>query len=334
MKKVIKIAFFLLFAFSIYLPCNVWAEEKNTVTLGGEPFSVKLFCDGVLVIGTQIVQNENPAEDAGIKQNDIITFANGEKIISNEQLQEIIEDSGGEELSLTIKRGEESIYTTLYPEEDPQGNYKAGMWIRDSAAGIGTITFYSQDLEGFCGLGHGICDKDTGTLMPLATGDVDISYITSVTKSTDGCVGKLNGYFQDYDIGTALSNNENGLYGTMTKQKETGQIIEIGTKSEVQTGPALVYSTIEGSVPKSYNAEIININEENTTRNLVIRITDETLLDKTGGIVQGMSGSPIVQNGKLVGAVTHVMIDNVEYGYGIFAENMLRELEETCKNMS
>lgn len=336
MKKVksfsIFIALFLMFI--SFADTKVYADENETVILGGTPFGIKMFSQGVMVVKTEAVKtNEGavcPAEEAGIKINDIIISANGASLTSNEDLSEIIEKSIGQDIDLTIKRENKSLKIKIRPVLNKQGIYKAGIWVKDSAAGIGTITFYSENAKGFCGLGHGICESSTGMMIPIAYGEVDNAYIASVTKSRDSQVGSLNGYFTKDTIGTALLNCSEGIYGE-TCSEITGARIELADKEEVKTGEAFIYTTVSGEQPEYYEAEILRVNKNSNDTDIIIKITDEELTEKTGGIVQGMSGSPIIQNNKLVGAVTHVIVDDVDCGYGIFAERMFETLAEICK---
>lgn len=336
MKTKSKIAILFLTILILICPASATADVSTNVSesvyLGGEPFGIKMFCDGVLVIGMQDVETKNgkqrPAKNSGIKVNDVITYANGEHIESSEELKSIIESSSGDEITLMIKRDDECIKTKLLPSVDKSGELRAGLWIKDSAAGLGTITFYSESKEKFCGLGHGICESETNAILPISTGDVELAYITSVTKSSGSDIGTLNGYFTGEDIGDATKNLENGIYGDTNRDFDSKQLIEIADSSEVRLGEASILTTAEGSTPKEYKAEIIKVFPKDKTKNIVIKITDEELLKITGGIVQGMSGSPIIQDGKLVGAVTHVIVDKVDCGYGIFAENMLSTMEE------
>ena len=201
------------------------------------------------------------------------------------------------------------------------------MWVRDSTAGIGTLTFYDQKSQCFGGLGHGICDADTYELMPLRTGDILPVTISGVTKGMRGTPGELRGYFSDDEaIGSLGANTSCGVFG-MLEQEPVGTVTQIGLKQSVQTGEVQILTTIDNEGPKYYSAvlESINYHGDQEGKNFVLRITDSKLLEKTGGIVQGMSGSPIIQNGKLIGAVTHVFVNDPTRGYGIFAENMLNQ---------
>lgn len=317
-------------AFISYTPENkqVLADSNNmkTVQLGGEAFGIRMFSDGVLVISVEeTLYSSNipsPALIAGIKANDIIKSADGVILNTNEELSKIIENSGEKEICLRIDRNGEEIETILIPKADVQGEYKAGLWVKDSAAGIGTVTYYDNKTDSFGALGHGICESETGKLIPIAYGEIAKAKINDVQKSTNGNVGSLNGYFDGEVIGKATLNSNCGIFGVIVNDSETKQI-EVADKKEVKTGKAEIYCTIQGNEKKSYNIKIKNlkVSGEDT---MLIEITDPELLKITGGIVQGMSGSPIVQNGKLVGAVTHVLVNNTKRGYGIFIEDMLK----------
>jgi stage IV sporulation protein B len=336
-----KKAFIYLTIFSIFIISGSAATietkaettSENTVILGGNPFGIKMFSDGVMVIKTENVRCEDkeycPAEKADIREDDIIIALDNNKLRSNEELAEIIESSQGRTLKVTIKRDDKTFDVKLTPCKNTQGKYKAGIWVRDSAAGLGTITFYSEKTKGFCGLGHAICDKDTGMIIPLSYGEVVGASISDVTKSENSNVGTLNGYFTDEYYGTAKLNCKKGIYGKNTII-ESGREIEISPSESVKTGYAQIYTTISGTKPELYDVEIIRLYRTNNETDMVIRITDEELIKETGGIVQGMSGSPILQNNRLVGALTHVIVDNVVCGYGIYADEMLETLIESC----
>lgn len=322
MKKIFSLLFItaILLLFSTQ---NISAgTDERMVILGGEPFGITMFSKGVIVIKTNSADNK-------LKPEDVIITADNETVDSSEEMERIISESEDDTLELEIIRNEESIFETARLFEDEHGVKRLGVWIKDSAAGLGTITFYNPQNNTVCALGHGICESDTGKLMPLSEGEIKSAYITSVTKSENGNVGSLNGYFTETHIANALENRSDGIYG-ITESKVRGSSVIVADESEINTGKAKIVTTVHGEIPKEYSAEIIKINHDNDTKNLIIRITDEELLSKTGGIVQGMSGSPIIQNGKLVGALTHVLIDSTDTGYGIFAERMLDISEDAA----
>ena len=305
---------------------NVSSEEKSEkkVILGGVPFGLKLFTSGVLVVE---VEKDSPADKADIKVNDIIIRANEIEIDSNEKLKEIIESTKDNEIVLTINRNGKTVSETIVPEKK-NNNYSAGMWIRDSCAGIGTITYYDPENMSFGALGHGICDPDTGMLMPLRNGDIMSATISHVTKAQDGVVGGLNGYFDDKKIGSITVNNGFGIYGNY-EFVENGSFVTVANDNEIKKGEAYILSTIDEGKPKLYKVKLSKINLSKTNgQNMTVTVVDEELLKKTGGIIAGMSGSPILQNGKLVGAVTHVFVNSPEKGYGISINNMLSNYEQ------
>lgn len=324
MNKFIRYVCSLL---AVILLCPVFTiasaeEQHRTVHVGGMPFGLTMYTGGVIVVNVD-KNNDSPAKEAGIRENDIITRANGNEIKSNEQLQEIIRSSEGADIELSVLRGKSPISLSITPEQDENGSYTAGMWIRDSTAGLGTITYFDESTHSFGALGHGICDRDTGMLLPLGTGQIVQAEITSITKAKKGVAGGLNGTMTDAAIGEMTLNNGYGVYGKYTAEP-SGEEFPCAFDSEIRIGKATIFTTVDDTGIGEYEVEIENLNlADNSGQNMVIRVTDEELLEKTGGIVQGMSGSPIIQDGRLVGAVTHVFINSPEKGYGITIGNML-----------
>lgn len=323
MKKMIRYVCVML-AVALICPAFTAAaqETRRTVHVGGMPFGLTMYTNGVVVVNIDD-SYDSPAQAAGLRENDVITRANDEEITSNERLQEIISSSEGADIELSVLRGKSPISITITPETDDDGNYTAGMWIRDSTAGLGTVTYFDKSTHSFGALGHGICDRDTGLLMPLGSGKVVGARISSITKAQKGVAGGLNGYMNDEAIGEMTVNNSYGVYGKYSILPE-GEEVSCAFDSEIETGPAEIVTTIDDSGIKTYEAEIERLNlNDNSGQNMIVRVTDEELLEKTGGIVQGMSGSPIIQNGRLIGAVTHVFVNAPEKGYGITIGNML-----------
>ncbi|MBE6649092.1 MAG: SpoIVB peptidase [Ruminococcaceae bacterium] len=303
--------------------------STDNICLGGNAFGIKLFTKGVIVVGlTDIVTSSGavcPASDAGVKKGDIILSVNGEKVDSAEDFGAKLAKCGKKGAVLRIMRDEKEFDATVTPVISAEdNNYKVGLWVRDSTAGIGTVTFIDKKTGVFGGLGHGVCDVDTGLLMPLNSGTVIDVEVTGVVKGEPQNPGELQGNFSRKTVGKLDINTETGVFGRLANTDNLGEVVPIGTKETVGEGKIYIYTTISGTTPQKYEAEIIKIyNESGKTKNFMIKVTDERLLEETGGIVQGMSGSPILQNGKLIGAVTHVMINSPEKGYGIFIENML-----------
>lgn len=331
MKKFARTTAFVL-AFAMFItgvPVSASAES-STVILGGQPFGVKFYNDGVMVIELEEFFNGShyvcPAKEGGLQVDDVIKKVNGIEIKTNEDLQETATGCGGKGMSFIIERDGKELCKTVKPQANTVGTYLLGAWVRDSCAGIGTVTYYNPDDNYFAALGHGICDRDTGAMMPLGEAEIVGASISSVEKSSTGKAGSLNGYFTDKTLGTVTNNTINGIYGTIIDNSYlSGDRFEIAEFDEIQTGDAQIITTISGDRPESYDLKITSIRNDDprNNENFVIKVTDKRLLDECGGIVQGMSGSPIVQNGKLIGAVTHVFLNNPEEGFGVAAQFMV-----------
>lgn len=294
---------------------------------GGSPIGIKLLTDGVVVVSTQVVGGTSPAAEAGIKAGDCILTADGEKLNSSNRLAEIIMNSGGSEIDLTVRRDGREFSAKVTPGfSEAEGSYKAGLWIKDSSAGVGTMTYIDPETKSFGALGHPISDTDTKNILPLGSGEIVDAAITGCDAGAAGCPGELMGTFlSGLAAGNIEKNCDQGIFGRINYIGGSAKAMPIAFKTEVETGPAIIRTTVEGSAPKEYSIEIEKISlSEADTKNMVVHITDPELLAVTGGIVQGMSGSPIIQNGKIVGAVTHVFVSDPTMGYGIFIENMLK----------
>lgn len=328
MKKMIRYVSVMLIAVLLTPVFSVSAaDERRTVRLGGVPFGLTMYTGGVVVVNVR-EEDDSPAYAAGIRENDLILSADGEEVSSNEELKEIVSESGGEDIELSVIRGKSPISVTITPEQDEDGDYSVGMWVRDSTAGLGTVTYFDESTHSFGALGHGICDRDTGMLMPLGSGQVVKAEIESISKAKKGIAGGLNGIMTDDEIGELTVNSAFGVYGRYTATPE-GEEYPCAYDSEIRTGKATVYTTLDDSGIGAYEVEIENLNlNDKSGQNMVLRVTDEELLDKTGGIIQGMSGSPIVQDGRLIGAVTHVFVNSPEKGYAITIGNMLSCYEQ------
>ena len=305
--------------------------EPRTVVLCGTPFGIKAYTDGVLVVGLTAVDSgagsRLPAQTAGIKVGDVVLSVDGKSVTTNEQLSERIAEGGGRPQSFRVRRdGVEFTARVTAVWSVSENAFKTGMWVRDSAAGIGTLTFYDESTGVLAGLGHAICDVDTGQPIPISGGELVPAYIFGVTRGQAGAAGELRGCFTEGTLGTLAVNVESGIYGKSDAPPVLGERVQVAMKQQVEVGPARVYTTVSGDKPDWYDVEVTRIRytDSSPTRHMVIKITDSRLLDQTGGIVQGMSGSPLVQNGRLIGAVTHVLVNDPTQGYAIFAENMLK----------
>lgn len=296
------------------------AREERTLIPLGNAVGIKLFADGALVVSVS-------DGDCHLKTGDLLLRINSEKIRSTEFLQSYLQDNAAAPVSLTLRRDSRMCTLTVTPKADTQGVYHIGAWVRDSMAGIGTMTYYDPATGTFGALGHGINDVDTAMLMSLSSGSIMETTVKAVKRGCAGDPGELKGDFTiQRDMGTLRANTAGGVFGTLgdTSLLTNNQHpIPVASADEITTGPATILSTVSGNTPREYAVEILRLNSGNDTRNMVLRITDPALLSATGGIVQGMSGSPILQNGRIVGAVTHVLVNDPTQGYGIFMENML-----------
>ncbi len=321
----------------ISLSCSpAWAQPgERTLIPAGQAVGIKLFADGVLVVGTSALEGTDgevsPARDCGLQEGDLIVCMNKAKVQSTEQVQALLQENGEKPMELQVRRDGQTMETTIRPQRCNDDVCRLGAWIRDSMAGIGTLTYYDPSSGTYGALGHGITDVDTAKLMPLASGSIMETTVQAVKKGTRGDPGELKGDFSvQRDVGTLQANTEGGIFGTVSDANfvSDAKALPVAERDEVHTGPAVIRSTISGDQTAEYEVEITCIHHNaQATRNMLLRVTDPTLLETTGGIVQGMSGSPIIQDGKLVGAVTHVLVNDPTRGYGIFIENMLDAAE-------
>ena len=299
----------------------------------GKAVGIKLFSDGVLVVGLSPVETDDgtsyPGRDCGLKTGDVITHINGGDVDTIEEVQALVAQCEDEPLTIQAVRGQRQLRLTAAAVENSKGVYQLGVWLRDSMAGIGTMTFYDPDSGVFGALGHGINDVDTSMLMPLESGSIMPASVSEVKKGASGAPGELHGQFDlTRDLGTLYANTNLGIFGQMPQETVGSAIepMEVAARSQVETGPATILSNIRGDEVEEFDVEITHLYPQGDgTRSMMIQVTDPALLEATGGIVQGMSGSPILQNGRLVGAVTHVLVNDPTRGYGILAENMVRQ---------
>ncbi|MBE6605984.1 MAG: SpoIVB peptidase [Ruminococcaceae bacterium] len=307
---------------------GVSAAENTKVCPGGMPFGVKFYTDGVIVSAIEEIVCESgtvsPAESAGINIKDIITHVNNKKVATATAVSDAVAKSGGSPIVITVQRGDQTLSLTLTPAKSPDGKYKAGLWLRDNTAGVGTVTYINPDTGEFAGLGHGICDCDTGRLLPLLRGSVMNVSINGIKRGLSGAPGELRGSLGADKLGVLTKNSNTGVYGVMTSIPSGIEPIEIGTRDDLHEGEAKIICTLDNEGAKEYDVMLTSIERcGRDSKNFIVCVTDKALLEKTGGIIQGMSGSPIIQDGKLVGAVTHVLVNDPTRGYGIFIENML-----------
>ena len=317
----------------------------NTVVIpSGEAIGLRLFTSGVLVVGMSEIKGEDnnnhmPYKDSGIKEGDMITKVDNEVITCTADLTNKINNSNGNEVTLTYVRNGNNYNTNIVPTKINEDEYKLGLWVRDAASGVGTITFYEPTTGAFAALGHGILDVDTEELIDIARGDIVTSKIISIVKGEKGKPGELQGSIENGKIiGEVYKNTNFGIYGKLNNiqdlKKNTKNEMEVMPRDEVKEGKASILCTLENGKQEEYEIEIEKVYtaSNRANKNMIIKVTDKRLLEKTGGIIQGMSGSPILQDGKFVGAVTHVMVNNPEKGYGIFADTMLKQMKEVEGN--
>ncbi len=324
MKKAIVAAFCSLFIVAAF-PATAWAQE---LVVGGEAVGIQIKTEGVLVADLAQVDSAEdghcPAKEAGIQKGDFIVEIDGEKLNSAAELVEKVGQKNGESLELTVLRNDKRISCEICPVRSAENQWMLGMWLRDGLSGVGTVTYMDPEDKSFGALGHSINDSDSGVVLPLSEGIISDAEIVSVNKGCAGKPGELNGCADMYKIiGNVEKNTVYGIFGYMTEPVK-GRMLETG---EPKVGKAAIVSTVQGREAREYDVEISRVSKDPGKSHLVICVTDPELLELTGGIVQGMSGSPIIQDGKLVGAVTHVLVNDPTRGYGIFIENMLEAAE-------
>lgn len=329
-SSVFKYCVPLAAVFVYVLSLGAFAQTTSLIPYG-KTVGVKIYTEGLLVVGTSEVKDfsgktHSPAADCGIKINDIILKADNIELKTTEQVSQII-SSRSESIKLTIKRGEELFDVFAEPCVDKDGKAHLGLWVRDSTAGIGTVTYINPDDLTFAALGHGICDIDTGNILSVKSGNILNCEFLSVVKSKKGAPGEISGSFGNETIGSITKNTPHGIFGKADNLSGSVKAIPTAEQNEVQTGTAYILSDFDGGDVKKYEIEITKLSKNADDKAIVFKVTDKDLIEKTGGIVQGMSGSPIIQNEKLVGAVTHVFVNEPTRGYGIFIETMLAEAE-------
>jgi len=300
--------------------------ELQTLVPVGHTVGVKLFADGVLVVG--LSEGDTPAKASGLREGDVMLAFSGTEIDSTEHLKRLLAENGGAATTMSVRRGARTLTLPVTPEATAGGTCRLGAWIRDSMAGIGTMTFYDPQSGVFGALGHGVTDVDVGRLMPLESGSIMDATVKAVKRGESGSPGELRGDFDlTRDSGSLYANTDCGLFGTVegrTNAVTTQKPMPIAKRGEVTVGEATILANCGGDEVREYDVVIERVYAlANPTRNLLLHVTDPELLAQTGGIVQGMSGAPIVQNGRLAGAVTHVLVNDPTRGYGIFIGNML-----------
>lgn len=314
-------------------------QEKKDIELyaGGNSVGVRVSTDGVLAVGySDLTTGEgeiaSPAQNGGIQIGDRLISVNGSKIKNSKDLSKKINEIKSENVEILLERNGEEITKNIKLSKNQDGDYKIGLWVRDSTAGVGTLTFYDKESGKYGAIGHPITDSETEKILSIKNGDLLNSSIISIKKGVKGNPGELRGIFSSdkKPIGNVTENTQCGIFGSMNTENLKNiknKTYKVGWRDEIQPGSAQIITTIDEEGPKLYDIEIIKLTKQDSisTKSMVIKITDERLLEKTGGVVQGMSGSPIIQNDKIIGAVTHVLVNKPEIGYGIYIEWMLKD---------
>ena len=315
--------------------------ENTEVIPIGKIIGLKLYTNGVLIVGMSEIEDvnhkkERPFENLDIQEGDTILKVNDLEIQTIENLQKEINASKGENINLTLLKEDGSIATSnIKPVQVSNKEYKLGLWVKDAATGVGTLTYYEPTTKSFAALGHGITDNDTDSLINIESGNVVTSRVISIQKGEQGKPGEIRGsIINQPTIGTVYKNTDFGIYGELTNLSnlniDYNKKIQIALRNEIKIGNAKMLCSVDGKETKEYNIKIEKIYDSNNTNNksMMIEVTDEELIGKTGGIIRGLSGAPIIQNGKFVGAVTNVLVNSPTKGYAIFADMMIKEMNK------
>lgn len=298
---------------------------------------MKLYTKGVLVVGMAQIDVRNnekkkPYANSGIEQGDIILEVNNSQIKNTQDLIDEVNNSEGKPLTIKYSKNEQTLNTSITPIK-MNNEYKIGLWVRDATAGVGTLTFYEPSTNLFMSLGHGITDIDTEKIVDIATGELITANIVSINKGRKGIPGEIRGTIDTGNtIGKIYKNTNFGVYGLVTNKNylnmNTNEEIEVASREEIKEGKAEIICQLDNNTKRKYNLEIERVyrNNNQDNKSMLIKITDQELLEKTGGIIQGMSGAPIIQNGKFIGAVTNVLVNDPTQGYGVFADMMVKQM--------
>ena len=329
-KKTLSVSFLNIF--------NIKEIEINEIPQAevvplGNIVGLRLYASGVLVIGKTEIKGEKPYKTSTIKEGDLITAVNSKKVETTTDLITSVNDSKGNSIEITYVR-EGIIYTTtIEPVKTDKDEYKLGLWVRDGAIGVGTISYYEPSTKYFAALGHPIIDTDTGEIVSIKEGELVNASVISIKKGEGGNPGEIKGSLKsDEKIGQISTNTEFGIYGTLDNLSSLNidkeNKIKVALREEIKTGDAKVLLTLEDGIRKEYDVKIKKIykNNDKDNKSMLIEIVDEDLKNLTGGIIQGMSGAPLIQNGKFIGAITHVLVNNPELGYAVFGDLMIKQM--------
>ncbi len=326
--KKIKNNILLTLIFTLLIIPNYALAYSDYIVAGGENIGIELNSKGVIIVGTYEVNGINPAKEANLRAGDKIIKINNKDVINIEEMLKVIENSNNKSnIKITYLRGNKTNDTSLKLSKSSDNIYKTGLYVKDSISGVGTLTFIDPNTKLFGALGHEIIEKNTGQKLEIKDGKIYSSTVTGITRSDIGKPGEKAARYDNSDIfGNVKENTTSGIFGNYTSTIPDKKLYKVAKEDEVKTGNATIFTVIDGNTIESFAINILRINK-NTTKNILFEITDSRLLRNTGGIVQGMSGSPIIQDNFIVGAVTHVVVDDPTKGYGIFITTMLEEAE-------
>ncbi len=325
MLKKWKITFLILLT-SFIMPISILAYSDYIIA-GGENIGIEIKSKGVMIVGLYEVNGKYLASEAGLKIGDIITQVNNKKVETIDDLTKIISESN-EKIDLKFKRNNKEDSTVLSLIKDDNNVYKTGLYVKDTIKGIGTLTYIDPNTKLFGALGHEIIEKSTGKILEIKDGKIYNSTVTNIEPSSDGNPGEKNAIIENSPIGDIKENTNKGVFGEYKEKIPEKQQYKVAQTKDIKTGPAKILTVLNDQEVKEYEIEILKtFDSKEKIKNLLFEITDKELLETTGGIVQGMSGSPIIQDEYIIGAVTHVVVDSPTKGYGIFITNMLEEAE-------
>lgn len=310
------------------LPLPIFAYS-DTLIPGGENIGINIRTNGIIVAGIYDINGIYPALDAGIKPGDIIINVDGKNISKIDEMINLINQNFNNVLNIKYIRNNTEFNTTLKLQND-NGIIKTGLYVKDSITGIGTLSFIDPNTKKFGALGHEITEKNTGLLLEVKNGTIFSSSVTKIERSSNGNPGSKNALFNSDDIkGDILKNSHVGIFGNYTDEIPIKKLYKVAKPEDISLGNAKILTVINDTSVKEYDINIIKLNKKDENKNILFEITDDELLSKTGGVVQGMSGSTIIQGEYIIGAVNYVVVDNPKRGYGIFITNMLEEMEST-----
>ena len=321
--------FLLLLLTNIIVPLNVFAYS-DYILAGGQNIGIELDSNGIIIVGTYNIGDSNPATHANLKTGDKIVKVNSKKVTSiSEMLSVLDQDLSHDEVNIEYMRGKSIRSTTLKLVKDDNGVYKTGMYVKDSINGVGTLTFIDPNTKLYGALGHEVIEKSTGQKLEIKDGKIYASEVTGITPSGDGNPGEKNARYNVEEVfGNIKENSESGIFGSYTDDLPKTKLYKVAHANDIKLGKASILTVTTGTDVEEYEINILRVNKENdNTKNMLFEVTDNKLLKLSGGIVQGMSGSPIIQGDNIIGAVTHVVVDDPTKGYGIFITNMLEEAE-------